>query len=81
MSKETTVFVIGIVVFFMPFLGVPQVYKMWILVGSGIILMFFGYALRRRAFLQSLEQEGGERKADAFVESAPSTSTSDELVL
>lgn len=69
MSKETLVFVLGILVFFTSFLGLPTEYKEWILIATGIILMIVGYRLRRNAFLKSLEQAGGERRADAFVES------------
>ena len=69
MSKETLVFVLGLFVFMTPFFGFPREWKEWLLIGIGIILMVVGYALRRNAFFQSLEQEGGERRADVFVES------------
>lgn len=70
MSKETLVFVVGVIVFFVPFLGVPSEYKKWILVVSGIALLIVGYSLRRRAFLLSIEHRSGERRADGFIESA-----------
>ncbi len=69
MSKETLVFVLGILVFFTSFLGVPSEYKEWILIVSGILLIGAGYTLRRNAFLKSLEHESGERRGDAFTES------------
>lgn len=69
MSKETFVFIIGIVVFFTPFLGLPGEYKEWILIVSGILLTITGYRLRRASFLRSLEHHSGERRGDAFVES------------
>ncbi len=69
MSKESFVFVIGVLVFFVPFLGVPREYKEVILIASGILLMGIGYRLRRIAFLRSLEHESGERRGDTFVES------------
>jgi membrane protein implicated in regulation of membrane protease activity len=69
MSKESLVFVIGIIVFFTPFLGLPTSYKEWIFTGTGVLLIITGYRLRRRAFLRSLEVEGNERRGDAFVES------------
>jgi hypothetical protein len=68
MSKETLVFVIGFLVLVSPFLGVPRNYKDWICIISGGMLMIIGYLLRRYAFLKSIEQAGGERRADAFVE-------------
>ncbi len=69
MSKETFVFIIGFLVFFSPFLGLPREYKEWLLIGCGVILMAIGYRLRRNAFLQSLEHESGERRGDVFSES------------
>lgn len=75
MSKETFVFVIGGLVFFTSFLGLPSEYKEWILVACGVLLMAVGYRLRRNAFLQSLEHESGERRSDAFAESHVITET------
>ncbi len=69
MSKETLVLVLGIAVFFTPFIGLPREYKDWILIVSGIVLMLIGYRLRRQVFLDSLTHESGERRADGFVES------------
>jgi hypothetical protein len=68
MSKETLVFVLGTLIFFGSFLGLPNEYKEWIFIISGIILMVVGYRLRRNAFLKSLDRKG-ERRGDAFVES------------
>lgn len=73
MSKETLVFVFGMLVFFVPFVGVPTEWKEWFLMGAGVVLMAVGYALRRNAFFQSLEHESGERRADVFVESSSVT--------
>ena len=70
MSKETSVFVLGIVVFFTTFLGIPKEYKEWIFIVSGLLLVGIGYRLRRRAFLQSIENENGGRKSEMFEESA-----------
>ncbi len=69
MSKETIVFILGGLVFFTPFLGVPSVYKEWTLMVCGVLLMGVGYRLRRNAFLKSIEHESGERRGGAFVES------------
>jgi len=68
MSKESFVFLIGALVFFSPFLGLPGEYKTRLLIGCGVLLMIIGYSLRRSAFLKSLEHESGERRGDAFVE-------------
>ncbi len=69
MSKETLVCVIGFLVFFTSFLGIPREYKEWIFIVSGLILVLIGYKLRRKAFLQSLEHASGELRGEAFVES------------
>ncbi len=74
MSKETLVFVLGVLIFFVPFLGFPGEWKEWFLMGAGVLLMGSGYSLRRKAFFQSLEQENGGRHSDVFVESQMSAS-------
>lgn len=78
MSKETLVFTIGLLIVATPFLGVPTEWKKWLLIGVGVILMIVGYALRRSAFLQSLEQENGERRTDVFAENQVHTPSSDQ---
>lgn len=78
MSKETFVFIAGALVFFSPFMGLPREYTGWFLIGVGVVLMIIGYRLRRLAFLRSLEDGSGERRADVFVENtgvAPSVTT------
>ncbi len=69
MSRESFVFLLGFVIFFTPFLGIPVDWKERVFIGAGILVMLLGYNLRRTAFLRSLEHESGERRGDAFVES------------
>lgn len=69
MSRESFVFVLGFVVFLTPFLGIPGDWKKIIFVVVGILIMLFGYGLRRNAFLRSIETVKGERRGDSFVES------------
>jgi len=68
MSRESLVFVLGLIVFFTPFLGILWDSKKIILVISGTLLMVLGYSLRRSAFLRSIDTGNGERASDAFVE-------------
>lgn len=68
MSRESVVFVIGILVIIVPHLGVPEQWKLYGLTGAGVILMIIGYSLRRAAYLRSIEHKEGERRADSFVE-------------
>lgn len=69
MSRESLVILIGIVVFFVPYLGVPEIWKTYLLVGSGILLMVLGYLLRRAAYLRNTESGNGLRRTDSYVES------------
>ena len=69
MSRESIIFLLGALVFFMPYLGIPVLWKTYFYAGTGLLLMVFGYTLRRRAYLRSLETKEGERTADSFVES------------
>lgn len=80
MSKESLVFVLGVLVLLVPFLGIPRDYKDWMLVVCGSLLILFGYQLRRKRFLASLVQDGkeGERKSDAFTESSIETQSLSE---
>jgi len=68
MSRESFVFILGFLVFFTSFLGIPDVWKEWMFIGSGIVLMFLGYKLRRAAFFRSITHESGEHRSEAFVE-------------
>ncbi len=68
MSRESFVFVVGFLVFFTPYLGIPTRFKEYIFIGSGVLLMLLGYSLRRSAFLRSLEDEHGERRSEVFFE-------------
>ena len=69
MSKETSVFLLGIIIFFTGFSGLPSEYKEWIFIVSGVLLVVIGYRLRRQAFLKSIEHDGGEKKSEMFAES------------
>lgn len=73
MSRESLVFLFGILIFFMPHLGIPLAWKSYFYSFAGIVLLVCGYSLRRKAYLQSLETKDGERSADSFVESTTRT--------
>ena len=68
MSRESFVFLIGFIIFFTPFLGIPRDWKEWVSIVAGVLLMFVGYKLRRAAFLRSIMHESGEHRGNAFVE-------------
>lgn len=70
MSRESLVLLLGVIVFFVPALGIPDSWKLYILSGCGVVLAIVGYMLRRSAYLRSLDRGNGEKAADSFVESS-----------
>jgi hypothetical protein len=68
MSKETLVFLCGIMLTVLPFLGIPQTWRDYGVFGTGVLLIFIGYAMRRAVYLRRIDRGDGERAGDAFVE-------------
>ena len=68
MSKETTVFIAGILLTIIPFLGVPELWREYSVLGIGMLLILVGYALRRRVYLNNVDKGNGERRGDSYVE-------------
>ena len=68
MTKETLVFIFGICLTVLPFLGIPELWKQYLVSGIGVILIITGYALRRNLFLLKIDRGNGERGSDSFVE-------------
>jgi len=68
MTKESIVFFLGMVVFVVPHIGIPDNWKLYLYALSGIVLMIVGYSLRQKAYIRSIEKENGERDTDSFVE-------------
>ena len=56
MSKETLVFVFGIILLVIPFLGIPEEWRQYLVAVIGALLVFIGYALRRIVFLRRIER-------------------------
>lgn len=69
MSKEALVFLLGLVVFIVPFIGIPRDLKEYVFIACGTMLMITGFLLRRAAFFRSIEKEPGERHTNEFIES------------
>ncbi len=69
MTKESIVFLAGIIIVITVYIGIPETWKEYIFVGTGTLLMIVGYSLRHKAYLRSIERENGERSTDSFVES------------
>lgn len=68
MSKETLVFLFGVLLLIIPFLGIPEEWRQYLVAAVGAILVFVGYGLRRAIFLRRIEKANGERATDSFVE-------------
>ncbi|HEY0964526.1 MAG TPA: hypothetical protein VGE31_01890 [Candidatus Paceibacterota bacterium] len=67
-SKETLVFLSGLLLIILPFLGVPEKWRYYGVSALGVILVFVGYELRRRIYLSRIDRGNGERGTDSFVE-------------
>lgn len=68
MSKETFVFIAGILLTVIPFLGIPEIWRQYAIAGVGFTLALVGYVLRRSAYLRRLDKGNGERGNDTYVE-------------
>jgi len=68
MSKETLIFLCGILLTIIPFLGIPEDWRQYAILGVGIFLIIMGYALRRAVYLHRIDYGNGERGSDAFIE-------------
>jgi len=68
MSKETLVFIFGILLTIVPFLGVPIAWRQYVILAIGAFLILIGYSLRRRSYLSRLDLGNGERGNDSFIE-------------
>ena len=79
MSRESFVLFLGVVVFFTPWLGVPELWKVYMISGTGVLLFVVGYLLRRAAYLRKIDIGNGERGTDSFVESNMSVSPLTEI--
>jgi hypothetical protein len=68
MTKETLVFFTGILLIIVPFLGVPELWRISLIVFLGVVLVLTGYGLRRNVYLNHIDKGNGERGTDSFVE-------------
>jgi Ca2+/Na+ antiporter len=72
MTKGTFVFLLGIILCLIPYLGIPSSYKQYMYVGLGVILILVGYAIRRARYLSDIDRGNGERGGETFVETTES---------
>lgn len=72
-SRESIVFLLGVITFFVPVIGVPPAWKEYSLWAIGFALVLLGVSLRRSAYLRRISQNSGELRTDSFVESQPTS--------
>lgn len=68
MSRESLVFLLGIFLTVLPFLGVPETWRQYAIAFAGAVLILIGYSLRRSLYLSKIDKGNGERGDDSFVE-------------
>lgn len=71
MAQESIIFLLGIVLFLTPYLGIPSDWKTYVYVAVAILMIVIGYHLRYQRFLRSIKEENGERSLDSYVEATP----------
>ena len=71
-SRESLVFLFGLIVFLTPLLGVPPAWKDYLMIIIGALLIVIGFSLRRSSYYQKIDKGNGEIGTDSFVESQPS---------
>lgn len=71
MRKGSLVFLLGIILVLTPYLGIPSLWKQYIVVISGALLILLGYFIRRQQYLDDIDSGKGERVSDTFVETTP----------
>lgn len=72
MSRESLVLLLGLVVLFVPVIGVPTIWKNYLVWIIGSLLIIVGISLRRSSYLRKIQRSNGEIGNDSFVESQPS---------
>ena len=72
MTKGTFVFLLGILLCLIPYLGIPSLWKHYIYIGLGVILIVVSYAIRRARYLSDIDRGNGERGGETFVETTES---------
>ena len=68
MKKGTFIFLLGIILIILPYLGMPALWKQYVYVALGALLLIVGYALRRAQYLADIDRGNGERGGETFVE-------------
>ena len=68
MRKSLLVCLIGGIFILLPYLGIPEEIRVYIISGSGVLLLLFGYLLARDEIVRRSDFGNGERGNESFVE-------------
>jgi hypothetical protein len=79
MSRETIVFVSGVLLTIVPFLSVPLLWRQYVVFGVGSLLIVIGLSLRRSLYYKRIDKGNGERGTDSFVETTEKLFDEDTL--
>lgn len=79
MTKGTFLFFLGLFLVTLPYLGVPSIWKQYIYVALGILIVLIGYSLRRSQYLREIDLGNGHRGGETFVETTDSLFSTSEV--
>jgi len=72
MRKAMLIGLSGLLLMVLPFLGIPAIWKLYITVGTGGLLLLLGYLLIRDRVYFDNDLGNGERGNESFVETTES---------
>ena len=79
MRKAMFVCLIGLILILLPYLGIPEFIREYVLIVSGVLLCLFGYLLMRDEIIRRSGLGNGERGSDSFTETTTPLFTEDTL--
>lgn len=68
MRKAMIVCLSGLILITLPYLGIPNYLREYLMVGIGVSLTLFGYLLIRDEILRRSDYGNGERGNDSYIE-------------
>lgn len=72
MHKATLTGLLGLLLTVLPFLGIPETWKMYITTGAGVLLLLLGYLFVRDRVHAASDMGNGERGNESYVETTES---------
>ena len=72
MHKASLIGLLGLLLTVLPFLGVPEAWKMYATTAVGVLLILLGYLLIRDRIHAASDMGNGERGNESYVETTES---------